>query len=46
VLVMLQPDELTHFMSDMSPEGIMLCIPSSNQMHELDMLNQISKWNK
>lgn len=46
VVVMLQPGELTGFMSDMKPEGIMLCIPSSGQEPEQHMLKQISKWVK
>ncbi len=46
VVVYLQPGELTGFISDMKPEGIMLSIPSSGQEPEQRMLKQISKWVK
>ena len=46
VVVILQPDELTGFMSDMKPEGILLCIPSSGEEPEQSMLKQICKWVK
>ena len=46
VQVFLQPDELTGFMWDMKPEGIMLTIPSSGHDEEIAMLQQISKWIK
>ncbi len=44
VIVILEPNELTDFISDMKPEGILLCIPASSLEHELNMLKQISKW--
>lgn len=44
VVVILQPDELTGFMSDMKPEGILLCIPYSGEEYEQYMLKLISKW--
>ncbi|MEN8229855.1 MAG: hypothetical protein ABFS38_16965, partial [Bacteroidota bacterium] len=46
VVVILQPDELTGFMSDMKPEGILLCIPYSGEEPEQRMLKQISKWTR
>ena len=44
VQVFLEPGELTGFMSDMKPEGIMLTIPSSGHDEEVAMLKQINKW--
>jgi hypothetical protein len=44
VQVFLQPNELTGFMSDMKPEGIMLTIPSSGNDQEKAILHEISKW--
>ena len=46
VLVMLQADELRDFISKARPEGIMLSIPSSNEVQELELLKQIKKWTK